>query len=77
MAARIPAIILSSRDHGYDVQFEEQKSKNFVCRKCSLHPLRDHARMSSVAMAIKHLDCHVEDGHRIDPKSLEALRDRV
>ena len=77
MAARTPPIILSGRDDGNDVQFEEQKGENFVCRNCSFHVLGDHVRLYSVAFAIKHLDCHLEDGHRIDPKALEVLTGRL
>ncbi len=78
MAANwIPQAILSSRDDGYDVQFEELKGEQFVCRKCSFHMLRDDARVFRVATAIKHLDCHLEDGHRIDPKAMQVLRGRL
>ena len=72
-----PQAILSSRDDGNDVQFEEQKGERFVCRKCSFHVLGDHVQLTSVDMSIKHLDCHEEDGHRIDPKALEVLRGRL
>ena len=78
MAAKwIPQAILSSRDDGYDVQFEELKGEQFVCRKCSFHPLRDDARVFTAATAIRHLDCHLEDGHRIDPQALQVLRGRL
>ena len=77
MATRTPPVMLSSTEDGCDVQFEEQKGERFVCRKCSLHPLGDHVQLTSVAMAIKHLDCHFEDGHRIDPKALEVLLRRL
>ena len=71
-----PQAILSSRDDGYDVQFEELKGEQFICRKCSFHTLKDNVRLTSVAMAIKHLDCHLEDGHRIDLKAMQVLRNR-
>ena len=77
MVARTPPIILSNRDDGNDVQFEELKGENFVCRNCSFHVLRDHVQLTSVDMAMKHLDCHVEDRHRVDPKALEVLRGRL
>ena len=76
-AKRTPQAILSSRDDGNDVQFEEWTGEAFVCRKCSYHPLREDVRLYGVAIAIKHLICHEEDGHQIDPKAMQVLRDRV
>ena len=55
---------------------EEAKNEAFVCRKCSFHIRRDDVRLYNVAIAIKHLDCHQEDAHRIDPKAFENLRGR-
>jgi len=76
-AKRIPQAILSGKDDGYDVQFEELKGEQFVCRKCSYNIRRDDARLYRVSTAIKHLDCHLEDGHRIDPKAMQVLRGRL
>ena len=76
-AKRVPQAILSSRDDGYDVQFEELKGEIFVCRKCSYHIMRGDARMMQVPMAIKHLECHQEDGHQFDPSAMQILRDRL
>ena len=75
-AKRVPQAILSSRDDGYDVQFEELKGEIFVCRKCSYHVMRGDVRLYGSAMAIKHLDCHQEDGHRIDLGAMQMLRNR-
>lgn len=72
-----PQAILSSRDAGYDVQLEEMKSEQFVCRKCTFHPAGGDGRMSSAQSAAKHLAFHEEDGHRIDPKAMESLRGRM
>ena len=77
MAARKPEAVLSSRDDGYDVQFEEWKSDSFVCRKCCYHPMRDDARLHRAPIAIKHLRCHEEDGHRIDPNAMHVLRGKL
>ena len=78
MAAKwIPQAILSSRDDGYDVQFEELKGNKFVCRKCSYNIRRDDARVFIVSTAVKHLNCHQEDGHRIDPKAMQMLESRL
>ena len=76
-AKRSPQSVLSSTDDGYAVQFEELKGDNFVCRKCSFHPLRDDARVHSAPTAIKHLKFLEEDGHRIDPKAMQELRNRL
>ena len=76
-AKRTPRAILSSRDDGNDIQFEELTGETYVCRKCSYHPLREDVRLYRAAIAIKHLDCHLEDRHRIDPKVLEVLRGRL
>ena len=76
-AKRIPQAILSSRDDGYDVQFEKLKSEQFVCRKCAYHIRRDDARVQSAATAIRHLKFHEEDGHRIDPKAVQLLRGQL
>ena len=75
-AKRIPQAVLSNIDDGYDVQFEELKGENFVCRKCSFHMLRDDVRVHSAPTALKHLICHQEDGFSIDPKAMEMLQAR-
>ena len=72
-----PQAILSSRDNGYDVQFEEMKGKMYVCRKCSFHFLDDDARMTGPSIAIKHLNFHLNDGHRIDPGALQLLQNKL
>ncbi len=76
-AKRAPLAILSSTDDGYDIQFEELKGENFVCRKCSFHIHRGDARVHSAETALKHLNFHQEDGHQIDPKAFQLLRDRA
>ena len=76
-AKRIPRAILSSRDDGYDVQFENMSGEAFVCRKCSFHIRADDVRVNMVATAIRHLECHQEDGHRIDPGAMQMLRNRL
>ena len=77
MAARKIRSVLSKRDDGYDVQFEELKSETFVCRKCCYHIMRGDARLYRVSIAIKHLSCHEEDGHRIDPNAMHVLRSKL
>ena len=72
-----PQAVLSNRDDGYDVQFEELKSEAFVCRKCCYHLMRDDAKLYRASRAIKHLSCHEEDGHRIDPNAMHVLRGRL
>ena len=76
-AKKAPQAILSSKDDGFDVQFEELKGQVFVCRKCSYHIRRDDARVVGAAQAIKHLQFHEDDGHRIDPKAMLMLRERL
>ena len=76
-AKRTPQAVLSSKDDGYDVQFEEMKGQMFVCRKCSFHIYRDDARVMGATPAIKHLQFHEDDGHRIDPKAMQILRGRL
>ena len=77
MAAKwIPQAVLSSRDDGNDVQFEETKDEAFVCRKCSFHIRGDDVRLYGRSIAIRHLACHEEDGHQIDPGAMQVLRDR-
>lgn len=71
-----PQAILSSRDDGYDVQFEEMRGVVFVCRKCSFHAAGGDGRMQGVSMAIQHLACHKEDRHRIDPRAMQMLLER-
>ncbi len=66
----------SSRDNGYEVQFDEIKGSIFVCRECLLHPLRQGARMSRVGSVIRHLECHEEDGHHFDEGALVKFRGR-
>ena len=77
MTVRKPLAVLSNRDDGYDVQFEEFKSGAFVCRKCCYHLMRDDAQLYRASMAIKHLSCHKEDGHRIDPNAMHVLRGKL
>ena len=72
-----PQAVLSSKDDGNDVQFEEMAGKVFVCRKCSYNIIRDDARVQTPAAAIKHLECHQEDGHRIDPGAIQLLRNKL
>ena len=76
-AKRIPQAILSDRDDGNDVHFEEWTGGAFVCRKCTYHARGDDVRLYHLAIAIRHLDCHLEDGHRIDPKAMQVLRGRL
>ena len=54
-AKSTPQAILSSREDGYDVQFEEMKGEQFICRKCSYHALEDDVRLQTISFAIKHL----------------------
>jgi hypothetical protein len=75
--ARKPQAVLSDRNDGYDVQFEVLKSGAFVCRKCCYHLMRDDARLYWAPIAIKHLNCHEEDGHRIDPNAMNMLRGQL
>ncbi len=76
-AKRSPQAILSCTDDGYDVQFEELKGEIYVCRKCSFHIARGDARIMRAATAIKHLEFHEEDGHRIDPKAMQILQNKL
>ena len=76
-AKRAPLAILSSKENGFNVQFEELKGENFVCRKCSFHIHRGDARVHSAETAIKHLSFHQEDGHKIDPKAFQILESRI
>ena len=77
MVAQKPQAVLSDRNDGYDVQLEELKSGAFVCRKCCYHLMRDDAKLYRASWAIKHLSCHEEDGHRIDPNAMHVLRGRL
>ena len=77
MVARKPQAVLSDRNDGCDVQFEVLKSGAFVCRKCCYHLMRADAKLYRASSAIKHLSCHEEDGHRIDPNAMNVLRGRL
>ena len=77
MATRKPQSVLSNRGDGYDVQFEVMRSGAFICRKCCYHIMRGDARLYRAALAVKHLVCHEEDGHRIDPNAMNVLRSKL
>ncbi len=73
---RQPQAVLSRREDGYEVQFEEMKGLMFVCRECLFHPTGGGARVAGFIAAIKHLECHMEVGHRFDQSALENLQSR-
>ena len=73
-AKKKPQEVLSSKDDGYEIQFEKLKSDIYVCRKCSFHIHRGDARMLGAIAATKHLDFHIEDGHKVDPKAFRMLK---